>query len=520
VDCLWAAYCLDAFVIRRSWLEVVGRPSNVTAIWNSALSRLSSKIAPQNYEMWLRPIECVRLDGDRLLLRAPNQYVRLWFESNYLGPILEEMRREDDRDFVVEFEVVELPGASAPSPPIEAPAITDSAGPLPPSPMHAPAMAMGVAAATVAAEAALAGFARTSAGSQVVSAAEPELAPAAQSSGLNAKYTFETFVAGPSNQLAHAAARAVASPEPPKYNPLFLCGGVGLGKTHLLHAIGVEIVRSRPVARVLYLSGERFMNEYIASIRSGRMAEFRKRYREDCDVLLLDDIQFIANKDATQDEFFHTFNALYEQQRLIVLSADRKPHEIPDIADRLRTRFAWGLMADIEPPELEVRIAILRKKAAAEGIHLPDDVSLYIASAIKSNVRELEGALIRLAAYASLSKREISIEFARETLEGSIARPSEQLSVEQVLRAVASYYQVKVTDLKSERRHKSIAGPRAVAMFLARKLTTSSYPDLGRAFGNKHHTTVLSAVDKIEERLKTDSGLRSEIQAIESGLTR
>jgi chromosomal replication initiator protein len=470
----------------------------VTAIWNSALSRLSSKIAPQNFEMWLRPIECVRLDGDKLLLRAPNQYVRLWFESNYLQPILEELRLEADRDYTVEFEIVDAPALATPP----------DGEPVP----HEAVLAAAEAAGALGDAGAL--------------AVAPDAAPAGVDdttprwSGLNLKYTFESFVAGPSNQLAHAAARAVGSPEPPKYNPLFLCGGVGLGKTHLLHAIGIEILRSRPGARIIYLSGERFMNEYIASIRAGRMAEFRKRYREDCDVLLLDDIQFIANKDATQDEFFHTFNALYEQQRLIVLSADRKPHEIPDIADRLRTRFAWGLMADIEPPELEVRIAILRKKAAAEGIALPDEVSLYIASAVKSNVRELEGALIRLAAYASLSRRDITIEFAREVLEGSIARPSEQITCEQVLRAVATYYQVKLADLKSERRHKSIAGPRAVAMFLARKLTNSSYPDLGRAFGNKHHTTVLSAVEKITERLTTDSGLRAEVQAIESSITR
>jgi chromosomal replication initiator protein len=297
-------------------------------------------------------------------------------------------------------------------------------------------------------------------------------------------------------------------------------GGSGLGKTHLLHAIGHEIKHNRPGSRIIYLSGERFMNEYIHSIRNGRMHQFRQRYREDCDVLLLDDIQFIANKDSTQEEFFHTFNALYEQHRQIVLSADRKPHEIPDIADRLRTRFAWGLMADIEPPELEVRVAILRKKAEAEQISLPDEVSLYIASNVKSNVRELEGALIRLAAYASLSRRDISIEFARETLEGSIARPSEHLSTDQVLKAVASYYQVKILDLKSERRHKSIAGPRAIAMFLARKHTGESYPDLGRAFGNKHHTTVLSACEKIAERMKTDPAMRSEIQAIENVLLR
>jgi chromosomal replication initiator protein len=442
--------------------------------------------------MWLRPIECRRIEGDRIVLRAPNQYVRLWFENNYLPILLDELRAESERDFRVEFEIA----TESSSRPLE---------PVAPAPA-AIAAAEAVAAQTPAPPA-----------SSTAPDVSGEFSPPTQ---LNPRYVFETFVAGPSNQLAHAAARAVASPDPPKYNPLFICGGVGLGKTHLLHAIGHEIQQSRPRSRILYLSGERFMNEYIHSIRNGKMHSFRQRYRQDCDVLLLDDIQFIANKDSTQEEFFHTFNALYEQHRQIVLSADRKPHEIPDVADRLRTRFAWGLMADIEPPELEVRVAILRKKAEAEKISLPDDVSLYIAGNIKSNVRELEGALIRLAAYASLSRREINLEFARETLEGSIARPSEHLSVEQVLKIVANYYQVKVADLKSERRHKSIAAPRAVAMYLARKHTKDSYPDLGRAFGNKHHTTVLSACEKILERLKTDLALRSEIHAIESQLLR
>jgi chromosomal replication initiator protein len=468
----------------------------VTSIWSSALSRLARKVAPQNYELWIGPIECLGMDGNRLLLRAPNQYVRLWFESNYLPIVLDELRIEEDRDFQVEFEISETARTPAA---VEVPP-EQQAGSSSPAPTSNPPAALTLAPTE-----------------REVAAPVAEFTPPTL---LNQKYIFETFVAGPSNQLAHAAARAVASPDPPKYNPLFICGGVGLGKTHLLHAIGHEIRRNRPRSRILYLSGERFMNEYIHSIRNGRMHEFRQRYREDCDVLLLDDIQFIANKDATQEEFFHTFNRLYEQHRQIVLSADRKPHEIPDVADRLRTRFAWGLMADIEPPELEVRVAILRKKADAEQISLPDDVSLYIAAAIKSNVRELEGALIRLAAYASLSRKEITLEFARETLEGTLTRPSEHLTTDQVLKAVASYYQVKVLDLRSERRHKSIAAPRAVAMYLARKLTKDSYPDLGRAFGNKHHTTVLSACEKISERLKTDASLRSEIQAIESTLLR
>ncbi|HWU91497.1 MAG TPA: chromosomal replication initiator protein DnaA, partial [Kofleriaceae bacterium] len=336
-----------------------------------------------------------------------------------------------------------------------------------------------------------------------------------EAASLNPRYTFETFVAGPSNQLAFAASQAAASSYPPKYNPVFLCGGVGLGKTHLLHAIGHQQLGNRPGSRIVYLSSERFMNEYVQAIRTGKMHEFRRNYREGIDVLLVDDVQFLAGKESTQDEFFHTFNTLHENHKQIVLTADRKPHEISDIADRLRTRFAWGLLADIEPPELEVRIAILRKKAATEAVTLPDDVAMYIASSIKSNVRELEGALIRLAAYASLSKRRIDLEFARETLGAAITRPREILTVDGIIKAVASYYGLKPADIKSERRHKSVATPRAVAMYLARHHTKDSYPDLARGFGGKHHTTVISAVQKIIERLKEDSSLRSEVHAIE-----
>src|SRR5213078_1741318 len=248
------------------------------------------------------------------------------------------------------------------------------------------------------------------------------------------------------------------------------------------------------------------MNEYVQALRTGRMHEFRRNYREGIDVLLVDDVQFLAGKEGTQDEFFHTFNALHENHKQIVLTADRKPHEISDIADRLRT--------DIEPPELEVRLAILRKKAAVEQVVLPDDVAMYIATSIKSNVRELEGALIRLAAYASLSKKRIDLEFAQETLGAAITRPREVITVDGVIKAVASYYGLKPSDIKSERRHKSVATPRAVAMYISRHHTKDSYPDLARAFGGKHHTTVISAVQKIIERVKDDASLRSEIHAI------
>jgi chromosomal replication initiator protein len=489
----------------------------VTNVWSNALRRLSTRISPQNFEMWLRPIECRKIDGHTLLLEAPNPYVRLWFESNYLAIVLDELRSESDVAYQVEF-VPEQGNASPPAPTLPAPVLRTLMGT---QAEPAPARAAGAAATPGPAARYLAPVEAGANGSGVAAVASPSVETLGQrSSSLNPRYTFDTFVEGPSNQLAFAASQAAAHVFPPKYNPVFICGGVGLGKTHLLHAIGHDFYMQRPDARIVYLSGEQFMNEYIHAIRSNRMHDFRRRYREGCDMLLVDDVQFLAGKDGTQDEFFHTFNALHDAHRQIVLTADRKPHEISDIADRLRTRFAWGLLADIEPPELEVRMAILRKKAAAESIQLPDDVVMYIASAIKSNVRELEGALIRLAAYASLARREITLDFARETLEGSIARPREQLTTEAVIKAVANYYGLKITDIKSARRHKAIAGPRAVAMYLARTHTKDSYPDLGRAFGGKHHTTVISAVEKIAARIKDDLGLRSELHAIESVLLR
>ena len=465
---------------------------NSQLVWDEAVRRLESRVSSQNFDMWLRPIELRSWDGVILRLRAPNSYVRLWFESNFLGSLLEEIRGLGHADIHVEFE----PDGGERHPPtsLEAdPGLVAQAAPRPAPPPAQSAMQ---------------------------AAFDREVLPVPEAATLNPRYTFDTFVAGPSNQLAFAASQAAASSYPPKYNPVFICGGVGLGKTHLLHAIGHQQLANRPGARIVYISSERFMNEYVQAIRTGRMHEFRRNYREGIDVLLVDDVQFLAGKESTQDEFFHTFNALHENHKQIVLTADRKPHEISDVADRLRSRFAWGLLADIEPPELEVRIAILRKKAAVESVHLPDDVALYIASAIKSNVRELEGALIRLAAYSSLSKRQIDLAFAQETLGASITRPREIITVDAIIKQVASYYGVKPADIKSERRHKSVATPRAVAMYLARHHTKDSFPDLGRVFGGKHHTTVISAVQKIELRMKDDPGLRSELHAIEGLILR
>jgi len=464
----------------------------VPLLWDEAVGRLRSQVSPQNFDMWLAPIELLSFDGATLRLHAPNSYIRLWFESNFLGSLLKEIQ-DLGHDVRVEFDA-DGPDERPPQVVVEeAPSSRATpAGPPPPSP----------------------------AARKPVIEVDRDAIAAPETASLNPRYTFDTFVAGPSNQLAFAASQAAASSYPPKYNPVFLCGGVGLGKTHLLHSIGHQQLANRPSARIVYLSSERFMNEYVQAIRTGRMHEFRRNYREGIDVLLVDDVQFLSGKEGTQDEFFHTFNTLHENHKQIVLTADRKPHEISEIADRLRTRFAWGLLADIEPPELEVRIAILRKKAATEAVALPDDVALYIASSIKSNVRELEGALIRLAAYASLSKKRIDLEFAQETLGAAITRPREVITVDSVIKAVASYYGLKPSDIKSERRHKSVATPRAVAMYISRHHTKDSYPDLARAFGGKHHTTVISAVQKIIERVKDDASLRSEIHAIESQILR
>lgn len=474
--------------------------------WDEAVARLRSQLTPQNYDMWLRPIELKSWDGTTVRLHAPNSYVRHWFETNFLSSLVTELHDlgqdvrvefdPDSDDFPVRLSVADTPEQHAPPD-----------GDSTPPPFEIAAGSSPTIVATP----------ESSARSRSL-VADEELGGinGLDNATLNPRYTFETFVAGPSNQLAFAASQAASSSYPPKYNPVFICGGAGLGKTHLLHAIGHQQLCNRPGSRIVYISSERFMNEYVQAIRSGKMHDFRRTYREGIDVLLVDDVQFLAGKESTQDEFFHTFNALHENHKQIVLTSDRKPHEISDIADRLRSRFAWGLLADIEPPELEVRIAILRKKAAGESIILPDDVALYIASAIKSNVRELEGALIRLSAYASLSKRPIDLEFAQETLGSALSRPREVITCEAIIKCVASYYGLKTVEIKSDRRHKSLANPRAVAMYLARHHTKDSYPDLARAFGGKHHTTVISAVQKIAQRLTEDSSLRSEIHAIES----
>jgi chromosomal replication initiator protein len=323
---------------------------------------------------------------------------------------------------------------------------------------------------------------------------------------LNPKFTFATFVVGACNQFAHAAARSVATNPSRSYNPLFLYGGVGMGKTHLMHAIGRELMDKHDGMRIIYTSSERFMNEMIACIRTERMQQFHQRYRE-ADVLLVDDIQILGTKERTQEEFFHTFNELHDHQKQIVISSDSPPKEIPGLVERLRSRFEWGLIADIQAPDLETKMAILDKKAEAENIHLPDDVRSFMASKTKSNVRELEGALVKLMAYSSLTGTPINLHMAQQVLKHLVHVQDRRVTMDSIQKAVAEHFQIKPSQLKEKSNTKKIVYPRQVAMYLVKELTSASLPEIGRAFGGKHHTTVIHSVNKIDKERHIDPEL-------------
>ncbi len=320
----------------------------------------------------------------------------------------------------------------------------------------------------------------------------------ASSSALNPKFTFDSFVVGACNQFAHAAAKSVATNPSRSYNPLFLYGGVGMGKTHLMHAIGRELIDRHGAMRIIYTSSERFMNEMISCIRTERMQQFHQRYRE-ADVLLIDDIQLLGNKERTQEEFFHTFNELHDHQKQIVISSDSPPKDIPGLLERLRSRFEWGLLADIQPPDLETKMAILDKKAEVEGVKLPDDVRTFMASKTKSNVRELEGALVKLIAYSSLTGTPINLQMAQQVLKHLVHVQDRRVTIDAIQKAVAEKFQIKQSQLKEKSNTKKIVYPRQVAMYLVKELTNASLPEIGRAFGGKHHTTVIHSINKIEK---------------------
>ena len=443
--------------------------------WERALAQIKGDVSDQVFDTWLRPLRFVAREDSLILVATPHRFFKQWIEENYLAHLEEAARKEFGRDVSVEIVV----GSDE-----------DGDSERTPSPAEAP---------------------------------DPRAPPErgttqrARNGVLNPRYTFDRFVVGVGNQFAQAASFAVATDPAKSYNPLFLYGGVGLGKTHLLHAIGNLALERNANVRVCYITAEKFTNELIYSLRTNRMPNFKERYRN-VDLLLVDDVQFIAGKQRTQEEFFHTFNDLYSSRKQIVVSSDKFPKEIPDLEERIQSRFEWGLVADIQPPDLETRLAILNRKAEAEQIPLPEDVGLFLASMVKNNIRELEGSLIRIGAHASLTHREINLELAKEVLAKLLESSVREISPEAIQKAVAEHYGVKVSDLRSERKHKVIALPRQICMYLMRQMTKCSYPDIGHRFGDRDHSTVMYAVKKIEKKIREDVSLRNSIEALRKSI--
>jgi chromosomal replication initiator protein len=417
-------------------------------IWDQLLARIETKVNRHSFYTWFKPTGFLSDRDGVIRVLVPNVLFRDWLTKHYSAVIDEALGELQRTGNTIVFTTEEAEVAPMPEhPPLEL---------------------------------------------------EPDADAAIDDVGvLSPRYSFDTFIVGPSNQFAHAACRAVAEAPSRSYNPLFIYGGVGLGKTHLMHAIGQYVATHLKSLKLTYISSERFMNEMINGVRYDRILDFRERYRS-VDVLLVDDVQFLAGKEGTQTEFFHTFNALYDSQKQIVISSDCPPHEIPQLEERLRSRFEWGLIADIQPPDLETKTAILKRKAEAEGVPLADNVAIYIAGKIKSNIRELEGSLIRLIAYASLTGREISLPLAQDVLRNVLQNDERAVTIEIVQKAVADHYSLKVAELKSKNNSKSVALPRQIAMYLCKALTSASLPEIGKSFGGKHHSTVIHSIRKIE----------------------
>ncbi len=441
---------------------------NINKIWVDVLEFISPKVGDEAIETWFQPLELEGITDEQATIRVPNRFFGEWLGRNYKDLLIEAFHYEGkikpaDIIFVLKEEKEKGTPQTINSGKKESPQFQPSPKgrrqPLP-----------------------------------------------------NPKYTFSTFVVGASNQFAHAACLAVAESPAKAYNPLFIYGGVGLGKTHLLNSIG-NYVADRMDQRIAYVTTEQFTNEVINSIRYDKMMELRRRYRN-VDMLLIDDIQFLAGKERTQEEFFHTFNSLYEAGKQIVLSSDRFPKEMPSMEERLRSRFEWGLIADLQQPDVETRIAILRKKSEEEGIAINEDVIQLLAANLKSNVREIEGALIRLGAYASLTGQQITVDMAKNILRDLLGSKRKVITAEDIQEAVASRFHVKISDLKSKRRTKTLVYPRQIAMFLCRDLTDASFPEIGRDFGGKDHTTIIHACKQMKKFQETDATLRSTLQSL------
>jgi len=445
---------------------------SVDTVWQEALHYIQGKVPKQVYDTWFIPVHLDRIENSTAHIGVPNKFFGDWLSTHY-GSLLAEAvaSARGGGNLAVTFVVFQKPSAKPTDP-------------------HA------VLSATRAAT------------------------PSKSRRGilLNPRYSFKNFVVGAGNQFAHAACMAVAEQPGKAYNPLFIYGGVGLGKTHLLNAIGNHVAEKTDL-RIVYLTTEQFTNEVINSIRYDKMMDLRKRYRH-IDMLMIDDIQFLVGKERTQEEFFHTFNALYEGHKQIVLSSDRFPKDMPDIEERLRSRFEWGLIADLQPPDVETRIAILRKKSEDEGVTLPEDVIQFLSTTMKSNIRELEGSLVRLGAYASLTGQVITLDMAKNVLRDLIGDKKKIVAMEDIQEAVCAQFHVKMNELKSRRRSKTLVHPRQVAMFLCRELTDASYPEIGRQFGGKDHTTIIHACRQVAKAREADAALRATLETLKEQILR
>jgi chromosomal replication initiator protein len=465
--------------------------------WLQILGALEKKINRHSYDTWLKPTRYSHANGGILFVRVPTA------EFRHIGEKYADLIQEAMDNLAMEFEDVQF--------------VTADEDPTA-SPKHDGAnvnMKHDGGFAPASAHSANAPARGTAGGSGPISQARFDWDTAAQ---LNSKYTFPNFVIGSGNQFAHAAAQAVAERPSKAYNPLFLYGGVGMGKTHLMQAIGHEVKKHMPHASICYLSTEKFTNEMINSLRYDKMTSFRDKFRN-VDVLLIDDIQFLAGKERTQEEFFHTFNALHESMKQIVIASDRPPKELSEIEDRLRSRFEWGLIADIQPPDLETKVAILQKKGESERVSLPTDVALFIAQNVRTNVRELEGAMIRLVAYCSLTGAEITLSTAQQVLRNFIEQQVRKISIESIQKAVSEQLGMRTAEIKAKNNSRSVVVPRQIAMYLAKQLTDCSLPEIGRQFGGKHHTTVMHSVDKIVELRKSDKDLNRMLNQLTDHLT-
>ncbi len=477
-------------------------------LWDQAVAFTRDK-SPGSFDQWFSGVQFDGLTDGVLSLRARDEFVREWVDDHFLPTLTDHIRCNTGWSVQVAWTVdIDLPRPviDAPSPP---PVRARSLTTRPSTPPPLPAAAGDAEPRSERLES------RNEAGYGTARSPGPRSSPL---EGLNTKYTFSNFVIGPTNQLAHAASIAAAGGGGRRHNPLFICGGTGLGKTHLVHAVAHRFRSERPHARIVYISAEKFVNEFVESLKDQKMNEFRARYRDKCDLLLVDDIQFLANKTQTQEEFFHAFNALHQADKQIVVTSDKYPQQLERMEERLISRFTWGLVADIQAPELETRVAIVRKKAQLEHIELADEVVTYIAQVVRSNVRELEGTLIRLAAKASLMGRGIDFEFARQEISSATTTRANEASVEDIQRIVCHHFKLRSGDLLSKDRHKSIAFARHVAMYLCKQRLKCSFPELGRAFGNRDHTTVMSAVRKVEHLRGSDPEVRAHLEALERKL--